>query len=127
MNTLLIALALAIGGAVIYLIPDQAAGALAFCVLVSIPTLWMLARSGEERTFLLRVFILAVVARIIIASVIYLGNMQEFFGGDANTYHLFGESLQQSWHGDNYHASRYSAFIQSGAGAWGMLYVVAAV
>ncbi|HEU4434724.1 MAG TPA: glycosyltransferase family 39 protein [Pyrinomonadaceae bacterium] len=127
MNTLLIALVLAVGVAVIYLIPDQAAGALAFCALVSAPTLWALARSGEEKTFLLRLFILAVVVRIVIASVIYLGNMQEFFGGDANTYHLFGESLNQSWHGDDYHNSRYIAFIQSGAGAWGMLYVVAAV
>src|ERR1044072_4260777 len=95
MNTLLIALALAIGGAVIYLIPEQASGALAFCVLVSIPTLWVLARGGEEKTFLLRVLLLAVVVRIIIAAVIYLGNMQEFFGGDANTYPLFGASLQQ--------------------------------
>ena len=127
MNTLLIALALAVGGAVIYLIPGQAAGALAFCVLVSVPTLWAVARGGEEKTFLLRLFLLAVVVRIVIASVIYLGNMQEFFGGDANTYHLFGESLNQSWHGDGYHTSRYIAFIQSGAGAWGMLYVVAAV
>jgi len=127
MNTLLIALALAIGVAVLYLIPGQASGALTFCVIVSLPTLWVLARSGEEKTFLLRLFILAVVVRIGIASVIYLGNLQEFFGGDANTYHIFGESLNGSWHGDNYHSSRYAAFIQSGAGAWGMLYVVAAV
>jgi small basic protein len=127
MNTILIALALTLGVAVIYLIPGQASGALAFCVLVSLPTLWVLARSGEEKTFLLRLFLIAVVVRIIIASVIYLGNMQEFFGGDANTYHIFGESLNQSWHGDDYHSSRYAAFIQSGAGAWGMLYVVAAV
>jgi len=128
MNTILIALALAVGVAVIYLIPGQASGALAFCVLVSLPTLFILARSaGEQKTFLLRLFILAVLVRIAIATVIYLGNMQEFFGGDANTYHIFGESLNQSWHGDDYHASRYAAFIQSGAGAWGMLYVVAAI
>jgi dolichyl-phosphate-mannose-protein mannosyltransferase len=127
MNTILIALALTVGVAVIYLIPGQASGALAFCVLVSLPTLAVLARAEREKTFLLRLFILAVLVRIVIATVIYLANLQEFFGGDANTYHMFGESLNQSWHGDSYHASRYAAFIQSGAGAWGMLYVVAAV
>jgi hypothetical protein len=127
MNTILIALTLILGAAVIYLIPGQAAGALAFCALVSIPTIWVMARAGEEKTFVFRLFVLALDVRIILASIILLGNMQEFFGGDANTYHLFGASLNQSWHGDSYHSSRYTAFIQSGAGAWGMLYIVAAV
>lgn len=127
MNTVLIGLVLLICGGVIYLTPGAGPGALAFCAVVSAPTLVILARSGEEKTFLIRLFILAVLARIIVASIIYLGNLQEFFGGDANTYHIFGESLNMSWHGDDYHASRYAAFIQSGVGAWGMLYVVAIV
>ena len=127
MNTILIALALVIGVAVIQLIPGYAPGALAACFVVSIPTLFAMARTDEDRTFLFRLFTLAVLVRIIIASVIYLGHMQEFFGGDANTYHLFGQSLNQGWHGDEYHDYRYQVFIQSGAGAWGMLYVVAAV
>jgi len=127
MNTILIALTLAIGVAVVYLIPGYASGALAVCAIASVPTFWVMARGGEEKTFLFRLFLIALIARIIIATIIYLGNMQEFFGGDANTYHLFGESLNQSWHGDDYHGSRYTAFIQSGAGAWGMLYIVAGV
>ena len=127
MNTILIALTLAIGVAVIYVVPGHASGALAFCAIASVPTFWVMARGGEEKTFLFRLFLVALVVRIMIATVIYLGNMQEFFGGDANTYHLFGESLNQSWHGDDYHSSRYAAFIQSGAGAWGMLYIVAGV
>lgn len=110
-----------------FLLPGVAPGALAFCVAVSVPTVIALMRSGEQKTFLLRLFVLAVLVRIAVATIIYLGNLQEFFGGDANTYHLFGESLNQSWHGDNYHSGRYAVFIQSGAGAWGMLYVVAAV
>jgi hypothetical protein len=127
MNTILIALTLAIGVAVIYLVPGHASGALAFCAIASVPTFWVMARGGEEKTFLFRLFLIALMVRIMIATIIYLGNMQEFFGGDANTYHLFGESLNQSWHGDDYHSSRYTAFIQSGAGAWGMLYIVAGV
>jgi 4-amino-4-deoxy-L-arabinose transferase-like glycosyltransferase len=84
-------------------------------------------RAGEERTFLLRLFVLAVVVRIILATFIYMAGMEGFFGGDANTYDMFGKSLLQSWHGDAYHTARYAGFIKSGAGAWGMLYVVAGV
>ncbi len=127
MNTILIIVSLLICGGVVYLLPAVGPGALAFCVLVSLPTLYVLARSGDEKQFLLRLFLLAVLARVIVASIIYLANLQEFFGGDANTYHLFGESLNQSWHGDDYHGGRYATFISSGVGAWGMLYVVAAV
>ena len=127
MNTILIALALLICGGVLYVIPGYGPGALVFCALVSAPTVYVLVKSPEDRQFLLRLFVLAILVRIIIASLIYLWHAEEFFGGDANTYHLFGESLMQSWHGDDYHGGRYSQFIASGAGAWGMLYVVAAV
>ncbi len=127
MNTILILLSLAFCGCVIFLMPTTAPGALAFCVIVSIPTFIALIRNRDERTFLMRLFILAVLVRIAVATIIYLGNLQDFFGGDANTYHLFGESLNQSWHGDDYHGGRYAVFIQSGAGAWGMLYIVAGV
>ncbi|HEV2834498.1 MAG TPA: glycosyltransferase family 39 protein [Pyrinomonadaceae bacterium] len=94
---------------------------------MSLPTLLILTRAREERPFLLRLFILALVARIILATVIYMGHKEGFFGGDANTYDAFGKSLLQSFQGDAYHASRYAQFIESGAGAWGMLYVVAGV
>ena len=127
MNTILIILSLLICGGVVYLIPALGPGALACCVLVSAPTVYLLARSTEDKQFLLRLFVLAILVRIGVASIIYLAGLQEFFGGDANTYHLYGESLMQSWHGDDWHGGRYDQFIQSGAGAWGMLYVVAAV
>jgi hypothetical protein len=53
--------------------------------------------------------------------------MQEFFGGDANTYDIFGRSLIEAWTGDAFHLSEYERFVRSGAGAWGMLYLVAFV
>ena len=81
MNILLIALVLVICGAVISLQPTLAPGALACCAVVSLPTIFMLARSGKEKTFLLRLFIIAVLVRIVLATVIFMGNMEEFFGG----------------------------------------------
>jgi 4-amino-4-deoxy-L-arabinose transferase-like glycosyltransferase len=127
MNTTLGFLILVVCAGVIFMTPRFGPGALAVCVLVSLPTIIILARSGEERTFLLRLFVVAVLARILVATIIFIGGMEEFFGGDANTYHLFGLSLNQAWHGDDYHAGVYAGFIKSGVGAWGMLYLVAGV
>src|SRR6185503_1281996 len=52
---------------------------------------------------------------------------EEFFGGDANTYDIFGRSLLQGLYGDDYHMQKYQGFVASGAGAWGMLYLVAGI
>jgi len=120
-------LTLLICGGVIYMQPSEAPGALAFCAAVSVPTLIVLARSGEEKTFLLRVFLIAVLVRVILGTIIFTGNMEDFFGGDANTYDMYGQSLWESWHGNAYHTAKYESFVQSGASAWGMLYLVAGV
>src|SRR5678815_6094712 len=56
-----------------------------------------------------------------------MGHMEEFFGGDANTYDIFGQSLLEGLHGNDYHMQKYQSFVASGAGAWGMLYLVAGI
>jgi len=127
MNVLLIAFAMLVCGGVVWFAPQAGPGALAVCVAASVPSILVLARAKEERRFLFRIFLLAVVVRIIVATIIFMAGKEDFFGGDANTYDVFGQSLLQSWHGDAYHAARYAGFIKSGAGAWGMLYVVAIV
>jgi len=127
MNILIIAAILGIFGGVIFMRPEEGPAALAVCVLTSVPTIIILARAPEQRTFLMRLFLVAVILRIILAMVIFVGHMEEFFGGDANTYDIFGQSLVASWHGDVYHTGKFISFTQSGASAWGMLYLVAAV
>lgn len=127
MNILLIGLTLLICSAVIFIQPTEGPGALAMCAAVSLPTLIILARSNNDKTFLLRLFLLGVLVRIIIATIIFNANLEEFFGGDANTYDLYGQSLVASWHGDDFHTQAYTNFVASGASAWGMLYLVAFV
>jgi 4-amino-4-deoxy-L-arabinose transferase-like glycosyltransferase len=127
MNILLIGLTLVIGGAVIFLAPAKAPGALLMCAVVSLPTTIILVRSRHDKTFLLRLFLIGVLVRIIVATIIFTAHLEEFFGGDANTYDLFGQSLVQSWHGNEFHSQAYTNFVASGASAWGMLYLVAIV
>ena len=127
MNILITGLMLALCAGVVTIKPAEAPGALIVCALVSAPTLIILARSGQERTFLLRLFLIAVMIRIILATIIFTGHMEDFFGGDATTYDSYGQSLVQAWHGDAYHATFVARFMQSGVSAWGMLYLVAGV
>lgn len=126
MNSGLAIVLLAVCSATIFLAPAEAPGALSFCALFSLPTIIVLAR-GDERQFLLRLFIAALVVRLALAIVIFNGHMEEFFGGDANTYDLLGRSLIESWGKDEFHRAAYERFVQSGAGAWGMIYLVAFV
>ena len=127
MNIVIIAMVLSVFGGVVFLTPEEGPGALAMCVLTAAPTVLILARAPEQRTFLMRLFLIALTVRIILSMVIFVGHMEDFFGGDANTYDIFGQSLVASWHGDAYHTGKFLTFTQSGASAWGMLYLVAAV
>ena len=127
MNILLLGVTSLLCAALIWLQPDKAPGALAFCALVSIPTVLIMVRERQSQTFLMRMFLIAILVRIVVATIIYVAHLEEFFGGDANTYDIFGQSLQQSWHGNDYHAQKYASFVQSGASAWGMIYIVAGV
>ena len=127
MNTVFILLVVAVCGGTLFVRPSEAPAALAMCAIAALPTIIILARTPEQRTFLMRLFVLALVVRMILAVVIYVGHMEEFFGGDANTYDTFGQSLVEAWHGNEYHQAKYEGFVVSGATAWGMIYLVAAV
>jgi Dolichyl-phosphate-mannose-protein mannosyltransferase len=126
MNAALVLLLLIVSAGILFAVPNYAQGALMMCALFSVPTVILLAR-GSDRKFLLRLFSAALIVRLVIGSVIYLGRMQEFFGGDAITYDAFGQALMHSWHGDLLQRAIYQQFVSSGAGAWGMLYLVAIV
>ena len=127
MNTVIIIAVLLSCGLTMFVQQSDGPAAIAMCALASLPALIVLARAPEHRTFLIRLFLLALIVRILLATVIFTGRMEEFFGGDANTYDIFGQSLAASWHGDDYHTQKYASFVASGASAWGMLYLVAAV
>jgi hypothetical protein len=127
MNSSIIGLLLLICVALVWLMPIDGPGALVMCAVVSLPTILILARTHDQRTFLFRLFLVGLLVRIILAAVINMGHMEDFFGGDANTYDVFGQSLLQGLHGDKFHMERYESFVASGAGAWGMLYLVAGI
>lgn len=83
----------------------------------------------QEKIFLRRVFIIALLFRILIATLTHFFKLQEFFGGDSITYDNAGYALYQSWFDPGSYIDPY--YLQfsaraSGSG-WGMAYVVAAI
>jgi hypothetical protein len=89
---------------------------------------WLVRLSSEHRSFLLKLFLAALLLRILIGTAIFVFNAQEFFGGDAMTYDAFGFAQWLAWNGDKYQANLVTQFVGKGeASGWGMVYFVAAV
>lgn len=83
-------------------------------------------RQSEGGPFLFRVFLMALLVRMLLGTVIFIFRGQEFFGGDALTYDYFGFAQLQAWHGDRY----YSQIVKLGSGGgagWGMVHMVGGI
>jgi hypothetical protein len=128
MNALLALLALLLSLSILIIEPAIGSSALLVCVVVAGVAGLLIRATGVDKTFLLRLFVGGLLVRILIGAIIYVFNLQEFFGGDANTYDFFGYCLLKGWQGDNYYKSLANAFVgPSSAGGWGMLYMVASI
>lgn len=88
---------------------------------------WFVSRN-EHGPFLLKLFVAALLVRVLIGTAIFVTNYQTFFGGDALTYDFFGSAQLSAWGGDRYAANLVTVFVGKGEGSgWGMVYFVAAV
>jgi 4-amino-4-deoxy-L-arabinose transferase-like glycosyltransferase len=126
-NGLLLALALALLGAVLVVAPVDGGPA----VFISLPLIACVAigiYQLEDRKFLARLFVAAFLARVVMGTAIYLFHWQVFFGGDAVTYDGLGNALQNVWSGNVVYQRALDQFYRGGASSgWGMMYVVAAI
>jgi 4-amino-4-deoxy-L-arabinose transferase-like glycosyltransferase len=87
-------------------------------------------RIKDDGPFLLRVFIAGLLVRMLVGTLIFVFNLQEFFGGDAITYDFFGSALLKVWQGERFYMVYVEQFVgtdRSSGGGWGMLYVVAVI
>lgn len=104
------------------------AKAVLFCTALATLAGFYAYKREIDGTFLLRLFVAALLARMIVGIVIFIFRGQYFFGGDAITYDFFGFAQLQGWFGDKYYQAIANQFVQSGEGSgWGMVYLVAAV
>ena len=85
------------------------------------------AKKKEDKLLLTRIFIVALLVRLIFGLFIHIFELRGFFGGDAETYDAVGIRLLESWFGpvpDDITTER--AMVTTGPG-WTMKYLVAIV
>jgi hypothetical protein len=125
MNSVLAFLALAIGITIALLIPNEGQPALIFCIALTLVVGFCIYTIKEERRFLLQLFIMGLLLRVLVGALIYRFEWQNFFGGDAYTYDAYGYLLARSWQYGSVFAEEW--FTAGGGGGWGMIYLVAAI
>jgi hypothetical protein len=104
----------------------DASKAVLLCGALAGVTGWLVARTETHGAFLLKLFLSALLLRVLIGSAIFVFNGQSFFGGDATTYDFVGRYQLGAWGGDRFAASQVDLFIGKGLGSgWGMVYLVA--
>jgi hypothetical protein len=102
--------------------------ALLFCTVVAFIAGIIVRRERSHGSFLLKLFLLAMLLRVAIGAAIFVFHGQDFFGGDAWTYDYYGERQIAAWAGDRVAAGEVGTFVgTSFASGWGMVYLVAAV
>src|ERR1700730_1832258 len=130
MNSVLAVLALIVCVGVMVVVPEhaEAAAALVICAIVAVPASFIIFRAKIDNKFLFQLFIGALLVRMLVGTLINVFELQEFFGGDAYAYDLYGSALLKALAGDQYYAGLVERFQgQFGSGAVGMIYMVAAV
>jgi hypothetical protein len=131
MNGLLALVVLAMAIAVVLVTPDYTFGASAVLVCGAAATIagFIISRIETDKQFLMRVFVCALLFRVFVGTMIYIFQLQSFFGGDAVVYDFFGHSLLKVWEGEKFYQAYVNTFTtaEGTGGGWGMLYLVAVI
>ncbi len=127
MDKLLIVWCLLIGFAMVALAFPEGLGALFLTAILALGVIYLIHKYAEEKILLTRIFLVALMVRIIFGLFIHIFELRGYFGGDAETYDALGNRLVEIWFGlvktDQYTAK---ATITTGPG-WSMKYLVAII
>jgi hypothetical protein len=94
-------------------------------LFLSVPAVFLIRYYTEEKTFLTRVFLIALLARLGLGMIIHFFNLREMFGPDALAYDAVGRSLAESWQGlPASDAGLLSGVRNMNNPGWGMYYLV---
>jgi 4-amino-4-deoxy-L-arabinose transferase-like glycosyltransferase len=106
-------------------LPESLAALLIVIVFSSI-VVAVIRRTNKDNDFLINIFFIALIARILFGTIVHIFDMREFFGGDALGYDFLANRLVEVWTGQisvNDWLSQ-KAMSTSGPG-WGMNYITA--
>ncbi|HEV2828326.1 MAG TPA: hypothetical protein VGW76_12060 [Pyrinomonadaceae bacterium] len=102
--------------------------ALGLCGLAACVAGFVIRQERSHGSYLLYLFLFALLLRIVIGAAIFVFNGQEFFGGDALTYDYYGEQQLLAWGGSLDAALDVKRFVGEGyRSGLGMVYMVALI
>lgn len=108
--------------------PFYCAKAVGVCAVGATIAGLIISRDREHGSYLIRLFLFALVVRVIIGSAIFALKGQDFFGGDAWTYDWQGWSQLMAWNGDPGAQANVDRFVgTSFRSGWGMVGMVASI
>jgi hypothetical protein len=85
-------------------------------------------RNREHGAYLVKLFMFALIVRVLIGTTIFVFKGQDFFGGDAWTYDGFGNYQLLAWQGDKYAKLFVDLYIGGDfRSGWGMNWLVAMI
>ena len=88
----------------------------------------IIRRESSHGAYLLKLFLLALLMRVVIGTAIFALNAQDFFGGDAWTYDYNGQQQLLAWGGDKFAQLEVDRFVgKSYRSGWGMVSMVAVI
>ena len=106
----------------------DAAKAVLLCGVLASVAGFIFYRQKGTGSFLLKIFVAALLIRVLVGILIFVFNGRVFFGGDALHYDYYGMAQLLAWQGDRHFQSLMEVYVSGGlAGAWGMVYLVAAI
>ncbi|MCA1565463.1 MAG: glycosyltransferase family 39 protein [Acidobacteria bacterium] len=122
MNAVLAILVLLVGGLVVVSSPQHGPAALVFCILLSLASGQLIQRVESHRRFLLQLFVIGLLIRMLVGTLIFVYDLQEFFGGDALAYDQQGFELLRYWQGRGA-----QVVDENNVVVWGMPYLIAGI
>jgi len=93
--------------------------------VISVLTIVLIKQNTDESEFLIRIFLIGLLARIAFGMFIHTFNLREFFGSDAISYDLMGQRLVEIWFKgastDDWFSQR---AVSTSTPGWGLNYLV---
>jgi hypothetical protein len=122
MNAALAILALIVGSFVVVSSPEHGPAALVFCLVLALGVGRFIQRAEGQPQFLLQMFVIGLLLRMLVGTLIFAYSLQEFFGGDALAYDQQGFEMLRYWQGRGA-----PVFDENNVVVWGMPYLIAAI
>src|SRR5215211_6277316 len=102
--------------------------AVMMAAVVSVPVIILIRQNTEESHFLIQIFLAALTFRMLFGAFIHVYDLRGFFGADALTYDMLGQTIIDFWfHGASPNDMLVRKATSTGTPGWGMNYLTAII